>query len=332
MPRVAGLLKFALMVVASASILLVGVRLSQGAENAAAQDPCGLLTAAEVEVVLGEHLVGPPFRADNGLPVADGESCRYEASAFRAIDLGVDWSNGGRKFGLINMASGIVDNGGLKGVVTLSNGTTLRGEWDEARDFLCCEFNALRGDQLVVVDVGSSRASIEQAASLADLAVRRLDQPLAFDDAPGLASALERDKTRPAPRPGCDLVSKSEAEAIVGAPLAPDPQGSETSCRYVWSPAGADYTEQLTLSITWRGGLAEMRQAQAAIGQALTFMDSQGLTTEQTQESGGNLFDEQAESLIGVMAVRKDVLLSIETGGMNNDLATAFIAAAAEKL
>ena len=332
MQRVAVLPRLARLFAASMYMLLFGICASTAAENADAGNPCGLLSAAEVEAVLGEPLAGPPFRASNGLPDPDGESCRYEASAFRAIDISVDWSNGGQKFGLINMVGGIADKGGLKGVVTLSNGTELRGEWDEARDFLCCEFNALRGDQLVDVDIASSRASLEQAASLADLAVQRLDQPLSVDDAPGLAAALERDKSRPVPRPGCDLVSRSEAEAIVGAPLSADPQGSEASCSYVWSPAGSDYTDELTLSITWRGGLAEMRQAQAAIGQALSFMTSEGLVADQAQQSGGDLFDERADSFIAIMAVRKDVLLSIETGGTNNDLATAFIAAAAKNL
>lgn len=331
--RVVNVLKVALIVMAWALFLALGVVASRATESATSQDPCGLLTAAEVEAILGEPLVGPPFRANNGQPQAEGKSCRYEASAYRAIDLSVDWTDGGRKFGLINMASGIVDTGGLKGVVTLSNGTTLRGEWDEARDFLCCQFDALRGEQLVEVDVGSSRATIEQAASLADLAAKRLDHPFAIDGSPGLATALERYKNRPAIRPGCDLVTRVEAEAILGVPLSADPQGSDTSCQYVWSPAGSDYTEQLTLNITWRGGLAEMRQAQFAIGQAMSFMTDQGLPTdEQTQQGGDKLFDEQAVSLVGVMAVRKDVLLSIETSFTNNDIASALIAAAAESL
>jgi hypothetical protein len=233
--------------------------------------------------------------------------------------------------GLLGMMSSALDNSGLKGIVTLSDGTTLHGAWDAARDFLCCEFNALRGDRLVVVDIGASRALMAQAASLADLAVQRLDQPLPSDGAAGVAAALEHDKTRPAIVSACTLVSRAEAETIVGAPLAAEPAGSDSSCHYSWSPQGTDYKQDFTLAVTWRGGLAEMRQAQAAIGQALSFLTSQGLA-EQNQQSGGKMFDEHAESLIGVMGVRKDVLLSIETGGMNNDFAAAFIAAAAKKL
>ena len=152
-----------------------------------------------------------------------------------------------------------------------------------------------------------------------------------MDDTPDQASALERAKARPVIAPACGLATRAEVETIVGVPLAGEPEGSETFCTYQWIPAGADYTEQLRLSVTWRGGLSEMRQTQAAIGQALSFMNSEGLDADQVQQDGGH-FDARSESLIGVMAVRKDVLLSIETGGMNNDLASAIIETAARKL
>jgi hypothetical protein len=315
----------------SVCFVLLMAGLSQAAETVPDHDPCGLLTVAEVETVLGEPLAGPPFRSDSGHAVADGASCRYEASSFRAIDLEVEWSNGGQRLGLVNLTSGIINDGGLKGVVTLSNGTTLRGAWDEARDFLCCQFNALRGDQLVVVDIGASHASLEQAASLADLAVQRLNQPLVTDNAAGLTAALERDKTRPAIGLACDLVSRTEAEAMVKEPLARDPDGDDTSCTYAWVPPGADYTEQFTLNVTWRSGLSEMRQAQAAIGQAMSFMGGEGLAVGQAEQMTEPQFDEQATSIVGVMAVRKDVLLSVESGPMNTDLALDFITVAAGK-
>jgi hypothetical protein len=312
--------------------LLVVCALALAGQAAAAEDPCALLEPAEVEAVLGEPLAGPPFRASNGLPDPEGASCRYETPAYRAIDLRVEWSNGGDVFGAMNIMSGIADDGGLKGILILSDGTTLRGEWDEARVFMCCEFNALRGDQLVVIDISGSRATVEQAATLADLAVKRLDQPLDVDGTAGLAAAAERIASRPAIVSACDLVPRTEAETLVGAPLLADPEGSEHACTYFWSPPGADYQEQLTLMVTWRGGLSEMRRTQSAIGQALSFMGSEGLPSDQIQESGTALFDVSATSMIGVMAVRKDVMLSVETGGMGNDLASAFISAAAKKL
>lgn len=212
-----------------------------GAQAADPQNPCGLLTAAEAETALGEPLAGPPFRASNGQPDEQGDTCRYEAASFRSMVLRVEWKNGGQSFALMNLVGSIVADGWLKGVVTLSDGTTLRGEWDEARLSQCCEFDALRGDQLVVIDFGGSRAGVEQAASLADQAVKRLDQPLDVDDAAGRASAEEGAKTRPAIVSACDLVPRAEAETILGGPLAADPQGNEDSCDYSWVAKGTDY-------------------------------------------------------------------------------------------
>jgi len=151
------------------------------------------------------------------------------------------------------------------------------------------------------------------------------------DATPGDNAAEERAKARPAIVSACDLVPRAEAEAIVGGPLAADPRGNESSCNYAWVAPGTDYQQQMTLAVTWRGGLSEMRTAQAAMGQALNFMATQGLASDQKQQSGTGPFDEEASSMIGVMGVRKDVLLSIETSGTGNDIATAFIAAAAKK-
>lgn len=303
-----------------------------GAQAAGAPSPCGLLTAAEAETALGEPLAGPPFRAFNGQPDLQGDTCRFETPSFRSIVLRVEWKNGGQSFALMNLIGSIVTGSGLKGVVTLSDGTKLRGEWDEARLSQCCEFNALRGDQLVVVDFSGSRASVEQAASLADQAVKRLDEPLNVDDAAALASAQERLKARPAIVPACDLVPRDEAETILGGPLAADPEGDESSCNYVWVASGTDYQQAMTLMVTWRGGLSEMRLTQSQMGQALEFITKEGFSADQSQQSDAGPFDETATSMLGVMGVRKDVLLSVETGGMGNDLATALIAAAAKKL
>src|SRR5437868_4886961 len=72
---------------------------------------------------------------------------------------------------------GLVDQH-AKGLVHLADGTDLAGEWDEARVLGCCSFAALRGDQLVTVNVGGSKATIAVAASLADAALKRLDHRL----------------------------------------------------------------------------------------------------------------------------------------------------------
>ena len=297
----------------------------------AANNPCSLLSASEVEAVLGEPLAGPPFRVNGYEASATGAACRYETKAFKAITVEVDWAHGGDAFGLMGMVSGVADAGGLKGVLTLADGTELKGSWDKAQMFMCCQFNALHGDQRVMVDISATKLTTKDAAGLADKAVQRLDQPLDVADDVGVAEAIARDKTRPVITSACSLVTRSEAEALVGAPLLADPEGDESGCTYVWTPAGGDYQQQISLLVTWRGGLGEMRATQAAIGVGLDMLADQGLDLTQDKGQAGPLFDAYSTSIIGVMAVRKDVLFSIESGPMS-DLAAQFIAAAAAKL
>jgi hypothetical protein len=316
----------------AAAVLLAAIALwalSGIAARAADVSPCALLEPAEVEAVIGP-LAGPPFRASGGLPDPEGGSCRYEAADLRAVELRVEWSDGGQAFGIMNMTQGVISEGGLEGVVTLSDGTELTGEWDEARVFMCCEFNALRGEQLVTVDISGSRATVEQAASLADAALRRLEQPLTVDDAAGIAAAEARDAERPARRPACELVPRAEAEVIIGTTLSADPSGDENECIYTFAADGFD--QELALQVVWRGGFSEMRMTQAAMGQAFAFLESQGLELDEAQAEQDGTFDEESVNMLGVTAVRKDVMFSIETGGYANEVARALIAKAASKL
>jgi hypothetical protein len=323
-------LQMVLLAVAWVATLIFTAGTAQ-AETSDAHNPCGLVSESEMVAVLGEPLVGPAFRESNGTPDVAGDTCRYEASKYRSITVTVDWEDGGRKLSLLGVVGSALDQSALKGGLKLSDDTEVHGAWDAAKDFLCCEFNAQKGKVLVVIDISSSGATLQQAASLADLAVKRLDAPLPGGDAAGVDLAIERAKARPAIVSACTLVGRGEAETIVGAPLTAEPEGDASSCRYAWKATGTDYEQELTLAVTWRGGLSEMRQTQAAIGNGLAFLTTQGLPADQQQGSGAG-FDEYAESIIGVMAVRDDVLLSIETGGMNNDLAKSFILTAAKKL
>ena len=168
-------------------------------------------------------------------------------------------------------------------------------------------------------------------AGLADLALQRLGQPLDVDSELGVAEALTRSGSRPAIRIACDLVTRVEAEQLLGVGLAADPQGEETGCSYVWQPEGADYQEEIRLLVTWRDGFAELRRIQSAIGMGLDMLAAEGLDLAQGETAAPKLFDAYSVSIIGVMAVRKDVLLSIESGPMS-DMAAKFIAAAASKL
>ncbi|MGD9535874.1 MAG: hypothetical protein AB7P52_02315 [Alphaproteobacteria bacterium] len=306
---------------------------AQGKTAAAADpSPCALLNADEVEEVLGGPLAGPPFRAGGAIPAENGEACRYETADYRSIDLRVEWNDGGTTFGAMGMLGDVVDEGGLKGVLKLSDGTILTGAWDEARVFMCCEFHALRGEQLVTVDISGSRATIAQAAALADAALRRIEAPLDVDDAASIGAAEARMAERPPLRPVCELVTRAEAEAIVGATLSAEPAGNDGSCTYVWVSPADNIDYEFELRTTWRRGFSEMRNTLAAIGQSMAMFEEQGLAFDAEQTSDGPLFDEFATNLIGTMAVRKDVFLSIESGPFMTELSTAFIKAAASKL
>lgn len=292
------------------------------------KNPCAYLTSAEVEAVVGP-LSGAPFRARSGVPDGNGDVCRYETATLRAIEVNIDWSDGGRTFGIMTMVQGVVDKGGLKGVFKTQEGTTLTGQWDEARLSSCCEFRALRGAQLVTVDIGASRATVEQAAGLADAAMRRLDKPLVTDTTAGNKAAQEREALRPKPRSACELLTRAEAEAITGAPLSAVPVGLVDSCTFAW--IGDGLQQQIKLNVQWRGGFSEMRLAQAAMGQTLSFLKTQGLDAAQEQQSSAAL-DEDATNIVGVMAVKKDVMFSAETGPLLTDVAHALIVKAASKL
>jgi hypothetical protein len=329
-PRLCPIPTFSRSILLPILILCLGL-LGLATRATAADNPCSLLTTAEVEAMLGEPLAGPPFRADGIEPSATGGSCRYETASFRAIDVEVEWRDGGQIFGITKMATGLAEGAGLKGVLTLSDGTELHGSWDDAAAFMCCQFNALREDTLVMIDISSSRLTQKDAGALADLAVARLAEPLDVADDAGVAQAHARAKTRPVPASACTLVTRAEAEALIGAPLQDDPAGDENRCSFVWTPAGADYQMQIDLSVTWRGGFGEFRQTVSAIGGGLDMIAAQGL--DMTQDSGpvDPAFDDYYKSIIGVIAVRKDVFLSIESGP-DSEMAEKFIAVAAAKL
>jgi hypothetical protein len=321
-----------------ALVILGAAFLSAPAATAqTANNPCSLLTGAEVEGVLGEPLAGPPFRAYNDfLPAAEGDYCRYVTPSFRAITVYVDWSNGGSAFGITNTVSGIADMPGLAELglgdaLGIVEGTPLRGAWDEARQFMCCEFSALLGDQRVMIDISGSSATIEQAASLADLAVQRLGAPLEVAADQGLAEAAAHDATRPAFASACDLIPRDVAEKILGVPLAQEPEGDQYECLYVWTPAGADYQEGIELQVMPRNGFAEFRQSQDGIDASLGMLAEEGLATETETGTDGTVFDAYHASIIGVMAVRRDVSLTIESGPFT-EIADKFLLAAARNL
>jgi hypothetical protein len=248
----------------------------------------------------------------------------------RAITLRVEWTDGAMTYGVVSSTQDAAATAGLKGVLNLSDGTKLTGAWDQARVFMCCEVHTLTGKRHLVVDISGSRATIAQAAKLADAANKRLATPLTPNDAAALTAATARNNARPKARSVCELLTRAEAEAIAKTTLSIVPRGDENSCTYSWTQA--DGTENdLKLAVSWRGGFGEFRLAQAAIGKSLDDFAAQGVDLKKEQKATG-LFDEESSSLIGEMAVKRDVMLTVETGAYSTDVSKAFMAKAAEKL
>jgi hypothetical protein len=286
-------------------------------------DPCSFLTTAEVEAVMGP-LAGPPYRTARGvMPQANGDSCRYEAPDRRSIRLNITWDGGRQFMTMLGSMQGMMDSAGL-GQLKLGDGTTVTGHWEQARLNQCCEFNALRGDRVVTIDVSGSRATTAQAAGLADAAIQRLDQPLAVSGATGLKAAQERAAQRPKPRSVCELLTAADAEAIVGVSLAQPPTGTNDRCRYVWPSKFQGSTYQFDLAVTWLDGFSEARLTDSAVGNASS-MIGLGKPQDKAAADPANVpWDEYSQSIIGVSAVKGDVRVSIEAGPMQQDVQRAF--------
>src|SRR5262249_38744503 len=139
------------------------------------------------------------------------------------------------------------------------DGSDLAGEWDEARVVGCCRFVVLRADQMVTVDVGGSKAPIAAAAKLADGALKRLDHPLSIRGRPNVKPAIAFETAnRPKPRDPCALVSRAEAEALLG-PLAGDPQSVDERCVYEHAIEGV-FAPTYVMKVRWTGGFSDFRQ------------------------------------------------------------------------
>lgn len=178
---------------------------------------------------------------------------------------------------------------------------------------------------MVTVDISGSRATVAQAASLADAAVQRLDQPLAISGAPGIKAAQERAAQRPKPRNVCDLLTLADAEAIAGASLSQPPKGTNSSCHYVWPINAQGSAYEFDLMVTWQDGFSEMRTTSAAVGNASSMLGMAKLQGQAAADQDSGPWDEFSRSIIGVNAVKGDVMVSVEGGPMRQSIQRAFV-------
>ncbi|MFO1467239.1 MAG: hypothetical protein U1F35_12520 [Steroidobacteraceae bacterium] len=273
--------------------------------------PCSLLEPKEVEAVLGEPLATPAFtRLPDEKPRVAG--CHYVGADLREVVVDVTWSGAAMIWKMLGMVQGAIDQH-AKGLVKLADGTELAGEWDEARVRGCCTFMAMRGDQIVEVDVAGSRAGIKEAASLADSALKRIDKPLALRSADGSAAAKFYAATRPKHRTACDLLSRADAEALLG-PLAAAPQADGDKCHYELPPNGP-LKRFVELSVQWQGGYRDLREAadlQKGVTGAMGMSVSQELP-EELKSSGPPGWEGFVVGIDRFSAVKKDVLIQAGT-------------------
>ena len=227
-------------------------------------DPCNLLQPQEVEAVLGPLAVAP-YRSGNGTnPTPSGDSCVYETANFRYISLQVVREGGSRVYSLTGMVSNLLKQGGGNAEIQnnvrknfkLDDGTEIAGAWDEASltPMNCCIFQALRGDQLIIVDFTPSRATLKQAAELVDKAYQRLEQPLKIDGGGAVVAAKALDKTRPKPVDVCTLLTSDQLAAILGPLPSPPESHGHDGCAYQVAPM-----RRYELTVHWREGYRDWR-------------------------------------------------------------------------
>lgn len=141
----------------------------------AGPDPCVLLTVKEVEAVVGK-LVVPPFRSDEGKPLAmeNGTSCTYYTAGHHALVLTPTWSYGGTAFEAMRGVGGMLE----KVAPSLHNDaadTLDSGPWEDAAgDPATGALFFLKGDRALEVHYLVSGTDMDGAVRLATIAVGRL--------------------------------------------------------------------------------------------------------------------------------------------------------------
>ncbi len=295
-------------------------------------DPCGVLDPADVQPALGGPLGVAPYRADaNQTPDATGDYCVYRSKDLHSIVVDVTWRNGQK---MMKMLGGITTgmNAVAKGQVKLPiGGTTLDGDWDVAMFANCCTLMALRDDSMVTINIGGSRATQEQAAKLADAAMKHIDKPLPIDGAASVDAATRLLGGRPQFADACALLSRVDAEAALG-PLTSAPAAKENDqCAYSFTNARG-HPEQMWIKLIARDGFHEFRQRNnifetidQSSAEAGTGMNGQskamlaGLTAMNSHhpEPAGP-WDDATSSTLEFDLVRHDVFVTI-AGGPDHD-------------
>ena len=139
-------------------------------------DPCGLLTRAEAEEVLGKLLV-EPYRSNENTPLADphGAGCTYYTARHRTLVLKPHWDSGRMMFGMARNLGGAVASALPEAGPDRESSDTLDGPWDEAAGSgTTGDLYFLKGDRMLELGYLTSSTGPDGAARLARIAVERL--------------------------------------------------------------------------------------------------------------------------------------------------------------
>ena len=296
-----------------------------GDDTEAAADPCTVLAAKEVEALIGP-LVGPPHRESSSGIAADGSRCVFEARDLRSLWIDVTWSDGAAILNMLGKPAAMAADAGLQGKLALADGVTIDGDWDEARAIGCCQVDALLGDQLIAIDFGNTKLGPEQAATLLDQALKRLDAPLKnVHGSDGNEAAKRRRESRegrPKAVPACDLVTADDATRLLG-PVEKLPADDDRHCQY----RGTQKIGLIDFSVAWDGGYRSFREGAANAATVMSGLLG-GLAKDpgdaKPQEHAGP-WEEADAAMLAFRAVRKDVLMSVDTRGTSTDNARTIV-------
>jgi hypothetical protein len=139
-------------------------------------NPCGLLTRAEAEAVLGK-LVVEPYRSNENTPLVDpyGKGCTYLTAGHHALVLKPHWDSGKMMFGMARSVGGTVASVLPEAGPDRESADTLEGPWDEAAgNGTTGDLYFLKGDRMLELGYLASSTGPAGAVRLARIAVERL--------------------------------------------------------------------------------------------------------------------------------------------------------------
>jgi hypothetical protein len=134
-------------------------------------DPCGLLTRAEAEAVLGPLLVNPYHSSSYFPPLAhpNGNACAYFTAGHHVFVLMPEWTKGAQTFALEKGIGGLVQQ-----VMPQQETVIFKGPWDKSQVTMTGTLDFLKGDRKLEVSFLRSSTNRIGALKLATLAMQRL--------------------------------------------------------------------------------------------------------------------------------------------------------------